>query len=303
MKKILFIVNPISGGKDKNKLISYLHSVADNTKYAVDVAVTEYIHHGYDIAKEALMEGSCDMIVAVGGDGSINDVVNAISRSEITFGILPVGSGNGLARFLNIPLDFKKAVDLIFNGEEHRIDTLEITSEKHPIPVVAASLVGVGFDALVAKDLSEQSTRGFQAYSKIVLHDYPNYKPKSYKIYLDSVEIRTKAFFITFCNSSQFGYNAIIAPNAVIDDGLMDISTVRKFSFFEVPQFAYLLFTKKILSSEYVDSIRAKQAVLTGNVDEWVNVDGEAYKMGSTLNIKVVPHSLKVIRGARYDDL
>ena len=299
MKKILFIINPISGGREKDNLIKYIEETVDKDKFNSTIVMTEHLHHGYEIAKKAKEENNYDIIVAAGGDGSINDVVNAIANTDIVFGIIPVGSGNGLARFLKIPLNYKKAVNLIFTENSHTIDTICVTSPTYPVPVIAANLVGIGFDALIAKQFAESTTRGFQTYSKIVLKDYPTYKPRTYKIFADNVEITSTSLFISFANSNQFGYNAFIAPHAKIDDGFIDISTVKKFPILSIPIYAQLLFTKRILDSSLVDCIKAQKITVLNNEDEWVNIDGEAYKLGKQLKIENIPHSLKVIWGIK----
>ncbi len=295
MKKILFVVNPIAGGRDKNKIVDYINKTIDKRKYEYSIMISEKPHHGYYLVDEVRKRGDADIVVAVGGDGTINDVVNAITGSEITLGIIPVGSGNGLARYLNIPTDYRRALDIILNGETCIMDTFEVVSEKNNKPIIATSLVGVGFDALVAKKFVDSTVRGFQTYAKIVLEDYPNYQPRTYKLIADNVEITTQALFIALANSDRYGFNAVIAPEASVEDGLIDVSIVKKIPFYSILQFAYQLFTRSILDSEYVDSVKTKRIKIMNNVDELVNIDGEPYKLGPTLDICVNPKSLKVI--------
>lgn len=296
MKRLLFIVNPISGGRDKGKFVEYVKYAFDSPDYEYEMKFTEGVHHGYELANSAKDSGDYDMLVAVGGDGSINDVVNAIVGSEIELGIVPMGSGNGLARHMDIPMDYHKSVEIILNGKVNKIDTFSITSEQCKKPILATSLVGVGFDAHVAKKFAESTVRGFQTYAKIVVEDYVSYNPQTYKIFADNVKITTQALFIAVANSDRFGYNAVIAPDASISDGIIDISIVKKIPLYSILHFAYQLFTRSILNSEYVDCVKAKEIKILDNVDEWVNVDGEPYKLGKDLSIIVNPNSLKVIR-------
>ncbi|MDL2227354.1 diacylglycerol kinase family lipid kinase, partial [Odoribacter sp. OttesenSCG-928-L07] len=271
MIKTLFIINPISGiGKQKNisdKIASYI----DKNKFEYSIAFSEYAHHATELAKKAVDEG-IELIIAIGGDGSINDVANAIANTNVVLGIIPSGSGNGLARFLKIPLNIMNAIKVINKFNTISIDTIKIKSDN--LERVCTSIAGIGFDALVAKKFSKAETRGFNSYMNIIVSDYPAYKIQDYKLTLDDKkEIHTKALLIGFANSNQYGYNAAIAPNASITDGYIDISISKKIPLLILPFVSQMLWTNTVYYSNYVKNYKAKKIKLISN-DNIINIDG-----------------------------
>ena len=233
--KILFIVNPISGVGKQKKIENAVEKYLDKEKFDYKIAYTFYPHHATAIAIASVIK-NYDIIVAVGGDGSINDCVKGLFSTGATLGIIPTGSGNGLARCLNIPLSIKEAMQTINNKKIIDIDTISLNN------TIYASIAGIGFDALIAKEFSKVRSRGFQPYLKLVLQHYPTYLPKNYKLEIDGRIIETQALFISFANSTQFGFNTEIAPHAELNDGLLDIVVVKKPPLPLLPWTAQLLF-------------------------------------------------------------
>lgn len=290
-QKMLVVVNPFSGVGRQKRIETLLRNNLNHDLYDYEVRYTERIHHGTDIAREAVDKGY-DIVTAVGGDGSVNDVIQGLKDSPVTLGIVPCGSGNGLARCMRIPLTPAFAIRQLNHGKAMAIDTI-VLNDKYLI----ASIAGVGFDAYVARLMKAAKMRGFPAYLNLILREYPTYVSKDYQIYLDGKEtpIDRKAWFITFANSNQFGYNVAVAPRAKLDDGLIDISIVDKIPVEHALITAPLVYTNLFELSQHVEMFRASDIVVTGNVDKWVNIDGEGENVGRELHFVNHPKSLKVL--------
>lgn len=288
IKKILFIINPVSGGRSLKKIPEQIKAGIDASMYQFEIKYTETAGHARFIATEAVNQKT-DIIVAVGGDGTMNEVASCLIHSDSLLGIIPVGSGNGLARHLGIPLSVNRAIKLINGGHYQMIDTATVNEK----PFI--SIAGVGYDALIARKFAGSKKRGFSNYLRIVVQTFIKYKPKKYQINIDGNRIKTRALFISFANSNQFGYQAQIAPKAKLNDGLLDICIVQKPGLFEMPLIANLVLLKMIDKSPHVKIIPAKEVIIERKKRKYVNIDGEALKMGKKLEIKIVPSSLKVI--------
>jgi len=288
-RRIVFIINPISGGRKKADIPKVISEEIDGNKFDIDIRFTEHAGHAGDISKQAVDE-NIEVIVAVGGDGTINEVACQMINTKSILGIIPQGSGNGLARHLGISRSVKKALRLINSAHTMKIDTASINGT----PFI--SIAGVGFDAKVAELFAESKKRGFFNYLKIIAEKYAGYKQKKYIISLeDGKTITTNALFISFANSNQFGYNTSIAPNAQLNDGRLDLCIVKKPFLMELPLIANLLLLKAIHISPHVEIIPTSEVIVRQSKNRKVNIDGEAIKLGEELNIKVSPLSLNVI--------
>lgn len=288
-KKIVFIINPISGGKKKVDIPKAILAEIDYDKFDVDIRFTERIGHAQEISKQCVEDGF-DIIVAVGGDGTINEVASEMIGSDCILGIIPRGSGNGLARHLGISRSVNKALGLINSAHTFKIDTASINGKTF------ISIAGVGFDAKVAELFANSKKRGFLSYFKIIAEKYATYRPKKYSITLDSGKtMTTKALFISIANSNQFGYNTTIAPNAKLNDGKLDICIVKKPFLVEIPLIINLLLLRAIHLSPHVEIIPASKIIIVQSKNRKVNIDGEAIELGKELNIKVNPLSLDII--------
>jgi len=228
-------------------------------------------------------------VVAVGGDGTVNEIGKALVGSETALGIIPTGSGNGLARHLKIPFSFEKAINLINQCKIRKIDTATINDQ------VFLSIAGIGYDAFVAKKFATASRRGFFTYFRIVSNEYSQYRPKKYILQVDGKIIKRKALFITLANSNQFGNNTSIDPQAKLDDGLIDVCVVRRIPLLLVPFYVPMLFTRTFHKTHYIEIIRAKQAVITRKKGKTIHLDGDPSRMGKVLEMKVNPLSLNII--------
>lgn len=287
--RVRFIVNPIAGHSTKDEFPATVERILNKEKFDYDIVFTQYAGHAALLAKEAVSQ-NVDVVVAVGGDGTINEVARCLIHSTSTLGIVPSGSGNGLARHLNIPINFEGALQNINHGHRVKIDTVNIGDQ------VFVSIAGVGFDALVAKHFAKDPQRGFFAYFKIVATHYANYESKHYTLILDDQQtIETEAFFISMANSNQFGYNTTIAPDASLNDGMIDICVVQKPNIFEMPLILNLLFLKMIHKSKYVKIYKARKVNLLRDKNRVVNLDGEPIQLTKDLVAEVNPLSLNVI--------
>ncbi len=287
-KRIVFIVNPISGIRKKQNVPDDIDHYLDKEKYDAQILFTEYAGHAGPLARKAVADGA-DIIVAVGGDGSINEVSKELVYTKVTLGIIPLGSGNGLANFLNIPINVRKAIEILNNGNEMTIDTISVNDDYF------VSIAGVGFDALVAKHFATQKRRGFMTYFRIVSNRYINYRPKKYILNCNNETITRRALFISFANSDQFGYNTSIAPDAKINDGLMDVCIVTKVPLLKIPYLTHMLFHKRVHESKYVELIKTDEIFVSRKKNRVVNIDGESKKLTKDLHFKMNHLSLKVI--------
>lgn len=288
-RSFIFIVNPVSGIGKQKKIESLLEKYLDHSLIEYTVQYTEYAHHGKVLAQDAVLSGCYDAVIAVGGDGSVNDVVSGITGSPIALGIIPCGSGNGLARNLKIPLTPAHAIQMLNHFKIAEIDTIYLNDR------VVASIAGVGFDARVARRMKLAKVRGLQAYAKIILSDYPTYKEHTYQLNIDGREIERKAWFISFANSNQFGFNTAIAPMASLDDGLIDVCIVDKIPLIHIPLTAPLIYLNHFELSQHVEFFKAHEVWVKNNEEEWVNIDGEGERVGKELHFLNVRKSLKVI--------
>lgn len=287
-KKLVFIINPVSG-VGKQKLIEKLAGeIIDKRQFEIEFQYTDAPKHAIKISEEAV-KNNADIVVAVGGDGTVNEVACSLINSETRLAIIPTGSGNGVARHLKIPLDIKSALERINNLNETIIDTATLNN----IPFVM--IAGFGFDAFIASEFSKLKKRGFSGYLKLVLKHFAFYKPEDYTITIDGNIINKKAFLISIANCSQFGNNAYIAPLASSDDQLLNITIIRGFSIFAIGGLIYHLFNKTIHRSRFVETFTGKNIIISQSV-EFSQLDGESIHTGKNIEIKVNPLSLIVIK-------
>lgn len=289
LKKIAFIINPISGkGKQKN-IPQLINRFLDAKKFDYQIFNSEYAGHMSTLTIEIITKGF-EIIIVVGGDGSINEVFPNLIHSKIIFGIIPRGSGNGLARFLNIPMNPKKAIQLINQLSVQKIDTAEING--HPF----INIAGVGFDAHIAELFNKNKKRGFWSYFKIILNTYFSYKEKTFILELNNEGgKKIKALMICFANSNQFGNNMIISPRAKMNDGLIDVCVMNKIPFWLVPFNIFLAFTGLIEKSNHYKRFKAKNLRLSSSDKQVVNIDGEPIQMDADIELNVIPSSIKII--------
>lgn len=292
-KLLLFIINPISGpGKgNKTNLKVLIDRTIDKQVYDYDIAFTEYANHATELANKA-KNGGYDCVVAIGGDGTINEVARAVLHSPACLGVVPSGSGNGLARHLKIPLDTTRALEALNNAKEITIDTGLLND--HPFLCTA----GVGFDAHIGKVFAESDRRGFMTYLKKTVTEFSGYKNKHYRIELEDIAMDKHAFIVAFANAGQYGNNAHISPYSDIQDGLLDLCVVKNFPKASVFSMGVRLFNKSLPSSKYVETYSFKELSMHIGENQPVHIDGEPFMMEGEVHVKIVPASLKVMVSA-----
>lgn len=289
-KRVLFIVNPASGPQNEtaDEFAALVSAHIDSTVIDYQIAITQYALHATELSKKAV-EQNMDIVVAVGGDGTVNEVASSLIGSHTALGIIPAGSGNGLAHHLKIPFNLPEAITTINTGRLLLMDTVSVND----IPFL--SIAGIGFDALVADKFAGNSTRGLMSYLNIVSSEYISYQPLDYEISIDGNKDTYKALFISFANSDQFGYNTSIAPEARVDDGLMDVCIVSKIPLYSIPFVAPMLLVRQVHRTPFVDIIKASEVVVHTSDELIVNIDGEPVTMKGPLRFSLIPHSLKVV--------
>lgn len=285
-RHITFIINPISGTTKKKNIPSLIDEVFDDSQIKVEICRTEYAGHAQEIAANLSQKET--EIIAVGGDGTINEIINGIKDSGAIMGIIPSGSGNGLARHIGIPMNAKKAMELIKLGFTENIDLMHINGE------FSANVSGTGFDALVAHRFHNSKSRGFLSYAKISIKEFFRFKPKNYEISIDGKNYERKAFLLSFANSSQFGNNAFIAPKASLMDGLIDVCILKPFPLVASLGVFQRLMAKTIHKSKYLEIIQGKSIQIKNKANIY-HLDGDAREGDGALNIELFPNILKLI--------
>ena len=287
-KRIIFVVNPISGTQSKKAILKWIDERMDRSVYDYSIVRTEYAGHATQIAASAV-EDKVDVVVAIGGDGTINEIARALVHSETALGIIPCGSGNGLARHLRIPMEPKAAIDIINQGNRLCIDYGKINN----IPFFCTC--GVGFDAFVSLKFADSGKRGLLTYLENTLHESLTYRPETYEIENEEGTMKYKAWMIACGNASQYGNNAYIAPQASLTDGLMDITIMEPFTVLDVPSLSFQLFNKTIDQNSRVKTMRAKKIKIHRAHDGVMHFDGDPLMAGKELEVEIIPSGLYVI--------
>lgn len=286
-KKVTFIVNPISGMGKQKGIERTIKRHLNRNEFEYEILYTKGPNHATELSTEAASKGS-HIIVAVGGDGSVNEVAQGMIGSKSALAIIPAGSGNGFARHFDIPTDPRKAIEVINGMHEQWIDTVKINQKSY------LGVAGIGFDADVSLAFSNLDIRGPASYLFVVLSELPLYKPQDYDLVIDGEPIHKKAFLICFANSKQYGNNAFIAPNAKIDDGYLDVIIWKEFPPHAAPKLVHDLFTKNLEDSKYTESYRCQEVILKKPLHA-LHIDGEPMEADSDVYIRILPSSLKIV--------
>ena len=286
--RILFIVNPISGLGQGKELPGKIRKMPEYDHIDYDIVFTEYAGHAREIVGEARASGKYTHVVAVGGDGTVNEVGGALCGSDIAFAVVSLGSGNGFARHLSFSVFLTKALKQVLTDRYAQIDVLQM-NDKYSLNVS-----GVGFDAEVAHEFNHLKLRGVLSYIYAAIKLWFRYPEKKYKITSNGKVMKVSCFILSFANSSQYGNNAFIAPHASVCDGLMDICILKRPAFFEIVWFLLFFVSSKLYKLSYYKEIQCQEAVIEGDIHR-VHVDGDAYLMEAPVRLKVLPGALKVV--------
>ena len=289
MYRVAFIINPVSGTANKAGVLKYIGKVfGDMKQYDLHLHTTRSRDDGYDVAKHYAEQGF-ETIVAVGGDGTVNEVARSLMGTKTALGIVPMGSGNGLARHLQIPMDYREAIDAIIKNKTQPIDAAKINDH------IFFCTAGIGFDALIGKRFNASSKRGLQTYFRESAKEIFSYIPQDYVLNIDGEEITRKAFLITFANASQWGNNFYIAPRAHSSDGLLDVVIWREFPLIVAPWILPQLLTKTFNKAPYIETFRSRNITVRRKTEDYVHFDGDSCIMGKELEIKIIPLALRAI--------
>lgn len=292
-KAIAFIVNPNSGTGNKQEIIRLIEKLVDSDQFKSEIHQTKYQGHGRELAMEFARQNYA-AVVAVGGDGTVNEIASSLVHTNTSLGIIPIGSGNGLARHLGIPLNVKTAIEHINHSESIWVDYGMVNDQ----PFFCTC--GTGFDAYVSTEFAKGKQRGVMKYLEKVITGYFNYKPIQYHLKGEKIDLNGKAFVLTFANASQWGNNAFIAPQASVQDGMLDVSILSQFPIIAIPSIALQLFTKTIDKDFFMTTLRAKEILLTREKDGPFHYDGEPYVEGTEIRIRTVADGLKVLVRKRF---
>ena len=287
-KKIIFILNPISGTVSKAGIPGLIEERLDKEKFDCRIAETKYAGHATELAQQAARQG-IDIVVAVGGDGTVNEVGRALVNTKTAMGILPCGSGNGLARHLNLPMNLKKCIDILNDCDIHTLDYGLIN--RHPFFCTC----GMGFDAFISMKFAEAGKRGPITYMQKILEEGLSYQPETYEIEDEEGTRRYKAFLVSAANASQYGNNAYIAPQASMSDGLLDIIIMEPFDLIEAPQVAIELFNKTLDKNLKIKTFRASHIHIHRKSEGIIHYDGDPVMADADVDISIVPKGINIV--------
>ena len=287
-RKYLTIINPHSGTSRKTNIPELAYNILSESDSELYFVYTNDQGHVAQIIDDVVGQGF-DVVIGVGGDGTINEVADAVRPTSMTMGVIPMGSGNGLARSLDIPMDPEAALEVIRRGYVKRIDCCEANG----VPFFVT--FGVGFDAQVTASYDQKSFRGPLSYVLSTVDQFIKHKSSLYRLHLNGEVIEQKAFLVTCANADQYGNNAIIAPEAELDDGLFDVVVIRNMSLLKAPQVAINLFTKNINESASIDIYRTDHLIIEREEADYAQVDGELLELGRRIEITIQKQQLPIL--------
>lgn len=285
---VTFITNPISGTASKAGIPEIIDKYLDHNKFTYNIAFTRFAGHGAQLAREAA-EAGVDIVVAVGGDGTVNEVARSIVHTNTALGILPCGSGNGLARHLLLPMNLRKAVEVLNECQIHNLDYGIING--YPFFCTC----GMGFDAQVSMKFAESGKRGPITYVENVLKEALKYQPETYEIRDEEGVTIEKAFLISCANASQYGNNAYIAPQASMSDGLLDVVIMEPFDVIEAPQLSIDMFNKTLNKNSKIKCFRSKHLFIHRQKPGVIHFDGDPVMSGEDVEIKLQEKGIKIV--------
>lgn len=287
-RKIVFILNPHSGTQDKGEMPSVIEETLDHSRFVHEVRFTEYAGHAAAIARQCVEE-KVDVCVAVGGDGTVNEVARSLVHSQTALGIIPCGSGNGLARHLCIPLDARKAMAIINRCKIEALDYGVIND----LPFFCTC--GMGFDAFISQKFAEAGKRGPITYMENVLKEGLKYKPETYEVEDEGGVRRCKAYLVACANASQYGNNAYIAPQATMTDGLLDVVVMEPFTAFDAPQICIDMMNRTLDRNSKIKTFRAKRIHIHRSKEGAIHYDGDPVMTGCDIDVHIEGRGIRIV--------
>ena len=286
--KIVFIVNPHSGTQSKTSIPKTIESRLDTAKFTYEVRFTEHSGHAVELTRKCVAD-AVDIVVAVGGDGTVNEVARSLVHTDTALGIIPCGSGNGLARHLRIPMDVSKAIDLINRCNIEALDYGVIND----LPFFCTC--GMGFDAFISLKFAAAGRRGPITYAENVLREGLKYQPETYEVEDATGAKKYKAFLIACANASQYGNNAYIAPNATMTDGLMDVVIMEPFTAFDAPQISIDMFNRTLDQNSKIKAFKAERIHIHRSKPGAIHYDGDPIMTGCDIDVHIERRGIKII--------
>lgn len=287
-KSVSFIINPISGTRGKDSIVKLIPEYLNGDLFEVEMIFTERSGHAAQLAEEAAAKG-VDVVVAVGGDGTVNEVARSLTHTSSALGIIPCGSGNGLARHLFIPINPVGALKILAECNIERLDYGKINGR----PFFCTC--GVGFNAFVSQRFAAAGKRGFLTYVDNTLKGGLSYKPETYQINFDGEEQTHEAFLIACANASQYGNNVFIAPAASMNDGLMDVTILEPFNLLEAPQVVLQLLNKTIDRNPHARTFQCRRLHIRRDHPGVVHFDGDPMECGTDIDVELIPQGINVV--------
>ena len=284
MKKILFIANPLSGGKDKKSILKDIDAAIDRHRFDPSFVYTERPGHASLLARDA----DADIVVAVGGDGTVSEVAQGLVGTDKVLGIIPCGSGDGLAFHLGFSRNPLKALRTIQDGTSETMDFGKVDGR----PFFCTS--GVGLDAEVAWEFASAGKRGLWTYISLAWKIWQHFKPETYRIDVDGRTLSVPAVFVTVGNANQWGNQARITSLASVRDGLLDVTVVAPFHTWEIPVLATKLLDGRAHTSRRVTMLRGKQVTVVREKEGPAHYDGDPCMKGREIHYEIIPAALHV---------
>lgn len=286
--KIVFILNPHSGTQSKDGIVKVIESRLDTAKFDYEVRFTERAGHAVELAHGCVAD-AVDIVVAVGGDGTVNEVARTLVHTGTALGIIPCGSGNGLARHLRIPTSPAKAVELINRCNIEALDYGVVND----LPFFCTC--GMGFDAFISLKFAGAGRRGPITYAENVLREGLKYKPETYEVEDATGAKKYKAFLIACANASQYGNNAYIAPNATMTDGLMDVVIMEPFTAFDAPQISIDMFNRTLDQNSKIKAFKAERIHIHRSEPGAIHYDGDPIMTGRDIDVHIERRGIRII--------
>jgi YegS/Rv2252/BmrU family lipid kinase len=297
LRKIIYLINPISGTKEKSSLKDIISKKTARRDIHFEILATSATGN-YEHLRDKIITENITDIVACGGDGTISAVAGALMDLNVRFGIIPLGSGNGLALAAKIPVSPVKALDVIFDGKDSLIDGLYINDR------FSCMLCGIGFDAQVAHDFAKTKKRGLQTYITISAINYFKARPYRFGIESNEKNFESEAFFLSIANSNQFGNNFRIAPQASLRDGLLDIVIVKKMNKLMLP-FSILGQITGINALQQIDDHVNRRNIIYFQTERLkihnhehapLHIDGDPVSTASVFDIHIKPKAFRLFQ-------
>ena len=290
-KKIRFIINPKSGVSKKDLLADQIKLHLDDQLYDLDIQWTTHAGHAKTLSLEAVNDGY-DTVVAVGGDGSVNEVASQLLHTQVNLGIISAGSGNGFAGNLGIERNnVGKAIEVINKRNIQLIDSCQANGDFY------INVAGFGFDGKISYNAKQGSRRGIQMYIREVLKESFNRKFFKADILIDGKKYHGEFITIVAANAAMYGYNFVVAPDADLQDGLLDIVMIKRTSVYKYFLSSYRFLNRSIARSSFVDIYRGKEVSIKSYDDQiYYHVDGEGMKGPKEIKFSIVPKSIYILR-------